>query len=339
MAHPHVKETVMVHVESGRRHRALVAVLLAAVCAGAVPVAGQDAYPSRPIEFIVPFPPGGPLDSAVRILQPALQAALGQPVVLVNKGGAGGALGMDAVAKAKPDGYTVAASVKSTLTILPATRRDLPYKATDFTPVANAVTDLGVVLAKASGHWKSLDEFVADAKKNPGKLSYGSAGVGTVSFFMMEIIKLSYGIDVAHVPFQGTGPVKNALLGGHVDLGSSGFSSFGPLIRSGDLVPLVTTSPKRVAAYPNVPTMAEKGFPEASVNISVSFYVPAATSRDIVNKLAATIDKAVKDPAVVAAIEKTGMVVDFRDGATLARDIETERAAVTKVAEKAGIGK
>ena len=319
---------------------ALVAVLLAVVvCAGALPAAGQGAYPTRPIEFIVPFPPGGPLDSAVRVLQPALQAALGQPVVLINKGGAGGALGMDAVAKAKPDGYTVAASVKSTLTILPATRSDLPYKVTDFTPVANAVSDLGVVIAKAAGRWKTLEEFVADAKKNPGKLSYGSAGVGTVSFFMMEIIKLAYGIDVAHVPFQGTGPVKNAILGGHVDLGSSGFGSFGPLIKSGDLVPLVTTSPTRVAAYPNVPTMAEKGFPEASINISVSFYLPAATPKDVSQKLAAAIEKSVKDPAIVAGIDKIGMVIDFRDGPTLARDIESERAAVTKVAEKAGLGK
>ncbi len=328
----------MAHSRWLRRFLAVLVLALAAT-AVAAPASAQGTYPSRQVEFIIPFPPGGPLDSAVRILQPAMQAALGQPIVLVNKGGGGGALGMDAVAKAKPDGYTVGASVMSTLTILPAMRKDLPYKVTDFTPVANAVTDLGVVTAKASAKWKTLDEFVADAKKHPGKFTYGSAGVGTVSFFMMEIIKMAYGIDVAHVPFQGTGPVKNAILGGHVDLGSSGFGSFGPLIKSGEVVPLVTTSPKRVAAYPNVPTMAEKGFPEASVNISVSFYLPAATPKDVVQKLAAAVEKAVKDPAVDSAIEKTGMVVDFRDAATLAKSIESERAAVTKVVQKAGLGK
>jgi tripartite-type tricarboxylate transporter receptor subunit TctC len=332
----------MARPQSSRCRRVLTAVVLVLALfasAGGAPVVAQGTYPTRQIEFIVPFPPGGPLDSAVRILHPALQANLGQPIVLVNKGGGGGALGMDAVAKSKPDGYTVAASVKSTLTILPATRKDLPYRTGDFVPVANAVTDLGVVTARAAGRWKSLDEFVADAKKNTGKLSYGSAGVGTVSFFMMEIIKLAYGIDVAHVPFQGTGPVKNALLGGHVDVGSSGFSALGPLIKSGDLIPLVTTSPRRVAAYPDVPTMTEKGFPDASINISVGFYVPAGTPKDVVQKLAAAVEKAVKDPAVTGALEKTGMVVDFRDGATLAKDIETERAAVTKVVERVGVGK
>ncbi|MBI1735178.1 MAG: tripartite tricarboxylate transporter substrate binding protein [Candidatus Rokubacteria bacterium] len=326
---------------STRNARAVVAALVLGlgILAGSAPVQAQADYPSRQIDFIIPFPPGGPLDAAVRIMHPALQATLGQPVVLVNKGGGGGALGMDAVAKAKPDGYTVAASVKSTLTILPATRKDLPYKPGDFIPVVNAVTDLGVVTAKATGKWKSLEELVGEAKKTPGKLTYGSAGVGTVSFFMMEIIKLAYGIDIAHVPFQGTGPVKNALLGGHVDLGASGFSALGPLIKSGELVPLVTTSPKRVAAYPNVPTMAEKGFPEASINIAVSFYVPAGTPKDVVARLAGAVEKAVKDPAVAGALEKTGMIVDLRDGATLAKDIETERAAVTKVVEKVGIGK
>jgi tripartite-type tricarboxylate transporter receptor subunit TctC len=300
--------------------------------------AAQD-YPNRQIDFIVPFPPGGPLDAAARILHQPLSSALGVPIVLTNKGGGGGALGMDQVAKGKPDGYTVAASVKSTLTILPATRADLPYKPGEFIPVANAVTDLGVVTTKAGGRWKTLEELVADAKKNPGKLTYGSAGVGTVSFFMMELIKLSYGIDVAHVPFQGSGQVKNALLGGHVDLGASGFSTMGPVIRSGEVLPLVTTSPKRVAAYPDVPTMAEKGFPEASVNISVSFYVPARTPKDVAAKLAAAIEKSLKDPGVAAAIEKTGMIVDYRDGETLARDIENERTAITKVVQKVGVGK
>jgi tripartite-type tricarboxylate transporter receptor subunit TctC len=181
--------------------------------------------------------------------------------------------------------------------------------------------------------------MVADAKKNPGKLTYGSAGVGTVSFFTMELVKMSYGLDIAHVPFAGSGPVKNALLGGHVDLGSSGFSTMAPIIKSGDIIPLVTTSPRRVAAYPGVPTMAEKGFPEASINISVSFYVPAKTPKAVATRLQRAVEQATRDHAVVAAIEKTGMVVDFHDGETLARTITAEREAVTKVAQKIGLGK
>ena len=321
--------------------RLLSTVLVAALAlaGGVAPAAAQSDYPTRQIDFIVPFPPGGPLDAAMRILQPSLQATLGHPIVLVNKGGGGGALGMDVVAKSKPDGYTVAASVKSTLTILAATRPDLPYKVNEFIPVANAVSDLGVITTKAGGRWKSLEELVADARKNPGKLSYGSAGVGTVSFFMMELFKLSYGVDIAHVPFSGSAPVKNAVLGGHVDLGSSGISTMAPLIKSGDLIPLVTTSPTRLAAYPNVPTMAEKGFPEASINISVSLYVPAKTPRDVVMKLQRAVEKATKDPAVIAAIEKTGMLIDFRDSEALQKSVDIEREAVTKVAQKVGVGK
>ncbi len=321
-----------------RRLLALVLMLSLAILAGGSPVRAQSEYPNRQIDFIVPFPPGGPLDAAMRILQPSLQTVLGVPVVLINKGGGGGALGMDFVAKAKPDGYTVAASVKSTVTILPATRTDLPYKPTDFAPVANAVTDLGVITAKP-GRWKTLEQLVADAKKNPGKLNYGSAGNGTVSFFTVELIKMSYGIDLAHVPFSGSGPVKNAILGGHVDIGSSGFSTMAPVIRAGELVPLVTTSPTRVAAYPDVPTMAEKGFPEATINISVSFYLPAKAPKSLVTRLQRAVEQATKDPAVVAAIEKTGMVMDFQDAETLARSLDAERAAVTKVVQKAGIGK
>lgn len=317
---------------------ALVLTLAISLAGGPRPVIAQGDYPTRQLDFIVPFPPGGPLDAALRILQPSLQAALGVPVVLVNKGGGGGALGMDFVANAKPDGYTVAASVMSTLTILPATRSDLPYKVTDFLPVANAVTDLGVITAK-SARWKSLEDMVADAKKNPGKLTYGSAGVGTVSFFTMELVKMSYGLDIAHVPFAGSGPVKNALLGGHVDLGTSGFSTMAPIIKAGDIIPLVTTSPRRVAAYPGVPTMAEKGFPEASINISVSFYVPAKTPKAVATRLQRAVEQATRDHAVVAAIEKTGMIVDFHDGETLARNIAAEREAVMKVAQKIGLGK
>jgi tripartite-type tricarboxylate transporter receptor subunit TctC len=305
----------------------------------ATPAAAQGDYPSHPIDFIVPFPPGGPLDAAIRILQPALTSALGQPIVLQNKGGAGGALGMDFVAKAKPDGYTVAASVKSTVTILAAMRSDLPYKPSDFIPVANAVTDLGVITAKAGGPWKSIDELIADAKKNPGKYSYGSAGVATVSHFMFELFKQSFGVDMAHVPFQGSGPVKNAILGGHVQLAGSGFSTMAPLIKTGDLMALVTTAPRRVAAFPSVPTMAEKGFPEASVNISVGLYVPARTPREIVAKLGAALEKALKDPAVLAAIDKTGMVIDFEDSAAMQKSIGAESEVITRMVNRLGLRK
>ena len=200
----------------------IIARLLALILGAALTVPATvlaQAYPSRPIELIIPFAPGGPTDIAIRLIQPQLSANLGVPVVLVNKAGGGGAIGMDQVAKAKPDGYTLAATVRSTITILPATQADVPYKPADFIPVGAYAFDSGVVLVKRDAPWKTLEELVGDARKNPGKLTYGTAGLGTNSFFNMELLKQAYNIEMTHVPFGGSGPVKNAVLGGHVQLG------------------------------------------------------------------------------------------------------------------------
>src|SRR5712664_3293759 len=161
--------------------------------AGNAPARAQAPYPTRPVEFIIPFAPGGPTDTAIRLIQPQLSANLGVPVVIVNKAGGGGALGMDAVAKAKPDGYTLAATVRSTLTILPATQPDVPYKVSDFAPIGTYAIDSGVILVKAGAPWKTLEEFVDHARKNPGTLTYGSAGLGTNSYFNMELLQQAYG--------------------------------------------------------------------------------------------------------------------------------------------------
>ena len=310
----------------------------------AVPVvlhgtAGAADFPSREIELIVSFPAGGPADTAARIIAPKLSAILKVPVVVVNKTGGGGAVGADYVAKAKPDGYTVYASTNSVLTISPHLVRNLPYKLSDFTPLGAYGVDLGVITVRGGGPAKTLEEFVEYAKKNPGKLSYGSAGFGTVSFFTMEMFKLAYGLDLAHVPFQGTGPVKNAIMGGHVNVATSGFGSLAPLIKSGDLVALVTTSPRRVAAFPSVPTMVEKGFPDASLNIWLGLYVPAKTPKPVVDVLVKALAEAARDPAIAAAIEKAGMQVDYRDPAETQKLLDTEGANVSRVIEKLGIGK
>ena len=304
-----------------------------------LPATAQPRYPSRPIEFIIPFPPGGPADTAARIIQPPLSAALGVPIVLVNKPGGGGALGADYVAKSKPDGYTVFAATNAPMTIVPAMQPDISYRPSDFAPVGSSMADLGVIVARAGSPWRTLDEFVDHAKKNQGKLSYGSAGLGTVSFFMVELFKASYGLDITHVPFQGGGPVKNAIMGGHVTIASGGLNSFAPLIKSGDLIPLATSAPKRVAAFPDVPTLAEKGFPEASLNIWMALFVPAKTPREVVDKLAQALEKTMAEAPVVAAVEKAGMVVDYRNPAATAKLVESEHEAVKKVAARLGIGK
>jgi tripartite-type tricarboxylate transporter receptor subunit TctC len=304
-----------------------------------LPAWAQSPYPNRAIEFVIPFPPGGPSDTAARIVQPKLSALLGVPVGLVNKPGGGGAIGADYVAKAKPDGYTVFATTNAPLTVVPAMQPDVPYRPADFAPIGSYIADLGVIVTRAASPWKTLEQLVEHARKEPGKLSYGSPGLGTVSFFMVELVKVAYGLDIVHVPFQGGGPVKNAIMGGHVALASSGLNSFAPLIKSGDLVALATSAPKRVPAFPDVPTLAEKGFPEASLNIWMALFVPARAPRDVVDRLAQALEQTMRDPAVTAAVDKAGMVVDHRTPAATAKLVETEHETVKKVVTRLGIGK
>ena len=316
-------------------------VLLAvAVTLGASPSSAlAQGYPARAVEFIIPFAPGGPTDTAIRLIQPALSASLGAPVVLVNKAGGGGALGMDAVAKAKPDGYTLAATVRSTLTILPATQPDVPYKISDFAAIGTYALDSQVVSVKSGAPWKTLEELVDYAKRNPGKLSYGSAGLGTNSFFTMELLKLAYGLDIGHVPFGGSGPVKNAVLGGHVQVGATALSPVLSVIRSGDVTALVTSAGRRNPAIPGVPTMAEKGQADASLSTWAELWAPAKTPKPVIDRLVQALDKTMKDPAVVAAIEKAGLQVEYNDPAATLRLVERENEAVRAVAKKLGLGK
>lgn len=321
------------------RHLVIVIAAALALASPGSPVSAQPAYPTRPIELIIPFPPGGPADTAARIIQPKLGAALGVPLVLINKAGGGGALAADYVAKSKPDGYTVFAATNAPVTIVAATQPDVSYRPSDFAAIGISMTDVSVFVGKAGSPWKTLDEFVEYARKNPGKLSYGSAGLGTVSFFAFELVKNAYGLDITHVPFQGGGPVKNAIMGGHVTIASSGLNSFAPLMKSGDLIALATSAPKRVAAFPDVPTLAEKGFPDASLNIWMALFVPAKTPPGVIDKLSQALEQTMKEPSVTTAVEKAGMVVDYRGPAATAKLVETEYEAVKKVATRLGIGK
>ena len=303
-------------------------------------VCAQSDYPNRRIELVVPFPTGGPNDTAARIIQPLFSAALGVPLMIVNRPGLGGAIAAEYTAKASPDGYTLFYPTNTVLTILPAMQPgDVKDRYSDFVAVASTMADFGAVTSRSDAPWKTVEEMVSYARKNPGKLSYGSAGVGTLSSFAMEILKASNGIDITHVPFQGTGPVKNAILGGHVQLVSGGFSSLGPMIKSGDIRALFTTSPKRIAAYPDLPTATEKGLPEATINLWMLLVAPTGTPVAVVDKLAGAMEKAMKDPGVMSAVENAGMVVDFHPPRATQKMLASERELVRKVVQHLDLGK
>jgi tripartite-type tricarboxylate transporter receptor subunit TctC len=312
-------------------------VMIAITLPTIVPLAGAQQYPARAIEFIIPFATGGPTDTAIRVIQPQLAANLGVPVVLVNKAGGGGAVGMDGVAKAKPDGYTLAATVRSTVTILPATQPDVTYKLSDFAVVGAFAFDSGVIFVKAGAPWKTLEELVDHMKKNP--MTYGSAGLGTNSYFNMELLQQAYGVTLSHVPFGGSGPTKNAVLGGHVPVGAAALSAVLSVLRSGDIVALATSASKRLAVIPNTPTMTEKGHPEASLSTWMEIYAPAKTPKPIVDRLSAALEKTMKDPAVIAAVEKAGLTVEHHDPAATLKLIERENEVVMRLAKKLNLGK
>src|SRR5262245_20634141 len=313
-------------------HPVLAAATLVLMLALGTSVAAQPSVPAPPVEVFIPFPPGGPAGTAARIIQPKLSAALGVPLVLVNKSGGGGALAADYVAKSKPDGYTVFAATNAPVTIVPATQPDISYRPTDFAAIGTSMTDVSVFVGKAGSPWKTLEEFVEYVRKNPGKFSYGSAGLGTVSFFAFELFKHAYGLDITHVPFQGGGPVKNAIMGGHVTIASSGLNSFAPLLKSGDLIALATAAPKRMPAFHDLPTVPEKGFPDASLNIWMALFVPAKTPQGVVDTLADALEQTMKEASVVTAVEKAGMVVDYRGPSATAKLAEIATGPIPRSA-------
>jgi tripartite-type tricarboxylate transporter receptor subunit TctC len=321
-----------------RMETALLTMVLV-LAAGTAPAIGQPAYPERAVDMIVTFPPGGPTDTAARLVQPALSAQLKVPVVLVNKGGAGGVTGMDFVAKAKPDGYTIAATVRSTLSITPALQANVPYRLKDFEVIGSYAASPQAIVVKRGAPWRTLEELVEEAKKNPGKLSYGSAGQGTNSFFTMELLKMARGLDVTHVPFGGSGPMKNAILGGHVPIGAISLSTMIPVIRSGDVVGLVISGDRRNPAVPDVPTMAEKGIPEASLSTIMEIYAPAGTPRPVVDRLVQALGAVMKSPDVVTALDKAGLEVYHKPPDVSRREVERETEAVLTAAKKLGLAK
>ncbi len=233
------------------------ALLFCALLAGGS--ARADDYPSKSIRLIVPFAAGGAVGAVARVLSTPLSASLGQPVVIDNRGGAGGIIGMDAVAKAAPDGYTLLLA-HSGLTYMPGLYKKLPFDPVkDFAGVITAVSGSYVLAVSAQAPFKSVAELVAYAKANPGKLTYGSAGIGSTLHLAAEFFRRAAGIDILHVPYKGAAQATTDLVGGQVQMMFGPLVAIMPLADAGKLRALAVTSAKRSALAPNVPTMIESG--------------------------------------------------------------------------------
>lgn len=297
---------------------------LALVVALGCPAAAfaQSGYPQHPVEFIVPYPPGGPADTAIRLIHPAIQQRLGGTIALNNKTGGGGAIGTTYVARAAADGYTVLATTTGPLTCGVAVNPKLGFRMEDFITVGGYAADPTVIAARANDRFKTWDEMVAFARANPGKLTYASAGAASCPYLVMEIAKQGAGFNVVVVQYQGAAPAQTALLGGHADLAATTLSTALPLVRAGKLVALAMSSARRDPAFPEIPTLEEKGLGAASIDLYAGLWVPLRTPKDVVDRLGSALEAAARSPEVMARVRETGFRAEWRSGRDLRRDVD-----------------
>lgn len=294
-----------------RCYRAAAAALLWLGAANAL-AAG---YPDRPVTMVVPFPPGGVADTIARPLAQAMGDKLGQAVVIENKGGAGGAIGIGQAGRAKPDGYTLLMSLSS-ISILPAADRLLErkpaYQLDQFVPIARITADPTVLVVRADAPYKTLQEFVDAAKKQSGKFSYGSSGIYGTMHVPMEMLQNAAGIKMMHVPFTGAGPAVQALVGGQVDALATGPSSVMQLIQAGRVKALAHWGDGKLDSLPDVPSFKSQGYDISFVQWSGVFAL-AGTPPAVVEKLRQAVKDVATNPEVQARIAGTGSPVQYLD--------------------------
>jgi tripartite-type tricarboxylate transporter receptor subunit TctC len=274
----------------------------AALASGA---ALAQAYPSKPVHLIVGFPPGGPADYFGRALAQAMSANLGQQVVVENKSGIGGVLGMDAVAKALPDGYVLGLNNQGSVAMAPFALSSMPYNPQkDLALITTVVKVPEIVVVHPSVPANSLAELVAYAKANPGRVNYGSAGSGGITHLAGELLKIEAKIDLVHVPYKGAAPAVTDLLGGQVQMGIFDVPVVLPHIKAGKLRALAVTSAKRAPSLPEVPTTAEVGYPGVISDNWYGLVAPAGTSPEVLKRIHAAAVAALNSPAVVGQFDK-----------------------------------
>lgn len=285
------------------RRGAVCAALLACL-AGAH---AQGAYPNKPIKLVVPFPPGGPTDIAARLLGQKLATALGQPVVIDNRAGAGGTVGAAAVAQAPADGYTLLYGSTSTLAVSPALYDKLPYNAaTAFQPVALVARGPQMLVVNPSLPVKDFKEFVAYARSHPGKLSFSSAGNGSVGHLTAELLKSVAGIEAMHVPYKGGAPAINAVVAGETQFTIDAVGTMIQFVKAGRLKAVSLFGEKRSAQAPELPTAAEVGYKPLVADFWSGVVAPAGTPREVVARLATEIERVLADPGVVDQLKVLG---------------------------------
>lgn len=318
-------------------HRFIRTTLIAGVLALVPLYATAQNYPNRPVRMVVPFAPGGGSDISGRVLAEGLNRALGQPVVVDNRPGAGSTIGTDIVSKATPDGYTLLLGNIS-LAFNPALYKKLPYiSRRDLIPVSLVVEQPNILVAHPSLPAKTLKEFIALARSSPGKFTYGSAGLGSGTHLAMELLNMSLNIDMVHVPYKGTGPTLTALLGNEITVFMSTFASALPHVKAGRLHTFGVTTAKRARTLPEAPTIAEAGVPGFDYSTWYGLLVPAGTPRAIVEKLNKATVEQLHSAELQQRYESQGMDVIPSTSAEFMAKLKSETEKWAKVVQAAKI--
>jgi len=314
--------------------------LLAALAAAALAVpwgAQAQSYPDHPIRFVVPYPPGGGTDVIARIVQGKLQAALGQNIVIDNKGGAGGSVGTDIVAKAPPDGYTVLFTLNSH-TVNPAIYAKLPFDTLkDFEPVGTVASLPQILVANPQFPANSVPELIALAKAKPGTLAYASVGVGSPGHLAGELFKLRTGTQMTHVPYRGGGPAVTDVMGGQVPLLWVSIPAAAQFVKTGKLKALGVSTLKRSAAFPDVATLQEAGVPDFEVDSWYAMFVPAKTPKPVIDKLNRALNSTLQDPDIRDKLLAQGSEAVGGTPEALGQAVNLELVKWAKLAKDANI--
>jgi tripartite-type tricarboxylate transporter receptor subunit TctC len=300
--------------------------------------AQAQAFPTRPISIVVPYPAGGPVDVTARLIAQSVGTSLGQPITVDNRGGGAGVIGSVAVAHAEPDGHTLILGTNQTHATNQSLLKNCPYNAVkDFAPVAGIADIPHVLIVRRGLAVSDVAALVALAKKTPGALNYASTGVGSASHLAAELFKTKAGVELQHIPFRGSAPMTTELLAGRVDLSFATLPTVISYIEDGTVRALAVASAKRAARLPNLPTLAEAGMPGVEADVWFALFAPAKTPEAIVDKLYRAVSTALMSEAAKTAIATQGMTLALRPPSELAAWLPNEVAKWAAVIKAAGV--